>query len=123
MAQMFSSCSQLSLSIISNFNTSNVTNMGNMFKSCSQLSSLNLSNFYTSKVTNMAQMFSSCSQLTYLNLKNFIENNSLDITNIFGGVPDNIVVCLHENNNNILNHIKNKKCYNIDCSDNYNKKI
>ena len=96
--------------------------MVHMFSGCSKLSSLNLSNFNTPKVIDMRFMFKGCSQLTYLNLKNFIENNSLLVQNIFSGVPDNIVICLNENSNNILNQTKNKKCFNIDCSDNYNPK-
>jgi len=70
----------------------------------------------------MNSMFKGCSKLTYLNLKNFIENNSLTVTDIFSGVPDNIVICLNENSNIILNQTKNIKCFNIDCSDNYNQK-
>ena len=70
----------------------------------------------------MLFMFNGCSQLIYLNLKNFIENNSLEITEIFDKIPDNLVICLNENSNKILNQIKTKKCYNIDCSDNFVKK-
>ena len=61
-------------------------------------------------------MFYSCSQLIFLNLKNFIENNSLDITNIFNVIPDNIVICLNENSNKILTQISQKKCFSINCS-------
>ena len=119
---MFRHCSSLSSLNLFNFDTSKVSKMGYMFQGCSQLSSLNLSNFDTSKVIDMDYMFSGCSQLAYLNLKNFIENNSLHYSGIFNGVPDNIVICLNESSNIILNEIKNKKCYDIDCSDNYNQK-
>jgi len=70
----------------------------------------------------MNRMFFGCSQLIYLNIKNFIENISLSVTSIFSRVSDNIVVCLNENSDKILTQIKNKKCYNVDCSDNYNQK-
>ena len=119
---MFSYCSNLPSLNLSNFNTSNVKNMGWMFDGCSKLSSLNLSNFDTSKVIDMSYMFSGCLQLTYLNLKNFIENNSLSVGNDFYNVPENIVICLNENSNKILKEIKNIKCYNKDCSDIYNQK-
>ena len=118
---MFNGCSQLTSLDLSNFNITRVTNMARMFKGCSQITSLDLSNFDTSKVTRMHNMFYGCSNLTYINLKNFIENNSLDITDIFYGVPDNIIICLNENNSHILNEINKKKCYNIDCS--YEMKI
>ena len=121
MGKMFSHCSKLSSLDLSNFDTSKVTNMNSMFWGCWQLTSLNLSNFDTFNVRNMDFMFSGCSQLNYLNLKNFIENNSLTVTNIFSEVPDNIVISLNENNTKILNEIKNKNYYNIDCSDNYNQ--
>ena len=126
---MFYNCSQLSSLDISNFDTSKVGinyylintklihgAMDYMFAGCSQLSSLNLSNFDSSTITGMSSMFSGCSKLTYLNFKNFVENNSLVVTDIFRGVPDNIVICLNERCKKILNEISKKKCYNIDCS-------
>ena len=119
MCSMFNSCFQLTSLNLSSFDTSKVTHMGFMFYYCTHLFSLNLSNFVTSKVTYMAHMFDSCSQLIYLNLKNFIENVSLDVTNIFIAASENIVVCLNENGNKIINEIDNKKCIKIDCSDNY----
>ena len=45
---------------LSNFDTSNVMNMGIMFHGMSSLTSLNLSNFDTSKVTNMQWIFLAC---------------------------------------------------------------
>ena len=131
MRSMFNSCSQLSSLNLSNFDTSKVTNMGYMFSGCSQLSSLNISNFDTSKVTNMGSMFDDCSQLSSLNLSNFNTSKVINMGSMFYGCsqlsslnlsPDNIVICLNENSIKILNEIKNKTCYNIDCSDFYNQK-
>ena len=68
---------------LSNFNTSNYTDMGNMFKSCSSITSLDLSNFNTSKVTNMGYMFSDCSSLTSLDVSNFNTSNVTDMGNMF----------------------------------------
>ena len=45
--------------------------MGWMFYYCSSLILLNLSNFDTSQVTDMEDMFSHCSSLISLNLSNF----------------------------------------------------
>ena len=66
----------------------------------------------------MVEMFYNCSQLKYINLKNFIEHNSLNVTDIFKNITDNIVVCLSGNSNKIKSLIFDKNCYTIDCSDN-----
>ena len=71
MGYMFSGCSSLTSLDVSNFNTSNVTNMGDMFRGCSSLTSLNVSSFDTSNVTRMYNMFSGCSSLTSLDLSSF----------------------------------------------------
>ena len=55
MSGMFENC--LLVVDLSNFDTSNVTNMSNMFYGCRDLSSLNLSKFDTSKVTDMTTCF------------------------------------------------------------------
>ena len=55
---------------LSNFDTSNVANMGNMFEYNSQLISLDLSNFNTSKVTNTGYMCQYCSSLSKLIIDN-----------------------------------------------------
>ncbi len=60
---MFGSCTSLTSLDLSNFNTSNVTNMNGMFGSCTSLTSLDLSNFDTSKVTSMINMFNGCTSL------------------------------------------------------------
>ena len=119
MISMFSYCSNLTSLNLSNFDTTRVTDMGNMFYGCTNLKSLNLSNFDASNVTNMNSMFYSCTNLNYINLNNFTEKKRLDITNIFYGVPDNMVVCLSKNSSKIFSVIKDKKCYSIDCSDDW----
>ena len=79
MGEMFYGMSNLTSLNLSNFDTSQVTNMGLMFSRMSSLTSLNLSNFDTSKVTNMSDMFNSMSNLTSLNLSNF---NTSQVTNM-----------------------------------------
>ena len=71
---------------LSNFDTSNVTNMGFMFLGMSNLTTLNLSNFDTSKVTNMARMFVGMSNLTSLNLSNFDTSKVTDMQLMFWGM-------------------------------------
>ena len=85
MSSMFYGCSSLKSLELSSFDTSNVANMWGMFYNCSSLSSLNLSNFNTSHVTNMLHMFYGCSSLSSINLFNFNISNLIDMSGIFFG--------------------------------------
>ena len=60
---------------LTNFDTSNVTNMNYMFSSCNNLTSLDVSRFDTSKVTAMNNMFATCTSFTKLDLTNFDTSN------------------------------------------------
>ena len=85
---MFDYCSNLTSIDLSNFDTSNVTNMSCMFNNCSNLTSLDLSNFDTSKVTNMSRMFYCCSVKTiYVSDLWDVSNitSSKNHNNMFGG--------------------------------------
>ena len=66
---------------LSNFNTSNVTDMSYMFAS-SQATTLDLSNFNTSKVTSMGGMFQS-SKIVNLDLSSFDTSNVTDMNWMF----------------------------------------
>ena len=68
---------------LSNFDTSNVMNMGIMFHGMSSLTSLNLSNFDTSKVTNMQWIFFGMRSLTTLNLSSFNTSKVTDMSYMF----------------------------------------
>ena len=68
---------------LSNFDTSQVTDMGSMFANMSSLTTLNLSNFDTSKVTDMIGMFADMSNLTTLNLSNFDTSNVMRMVAMF----------------------------------------
>lgn len=57
---------------LSSFDTSNVRNMNNMFDGCVSLSSLDVSGFDTSRVTNFEYMFNNCYRLEKLDLSNFV---------------------------------------------------
>ena len=76
---MFYGCSGLTSLDLSNFDTSNVTNMHYTFRGCTSLTSLDLSNFDTSNVTDMYGIFRDCTALTSLNISNF---DSSKVTNI-----------------------------------------
>ena len=62
-AEMFSGCTSLETFDLSNFNTSNVTNMSGMFKGCSGLKTIYVQNFNTEKVLSSDDMFTGCINL------------------------------------------------------------
>ena len=127
MDYMFYNCNSLTSLDLSKFNTTKVTSMSSMFNNCISLTSLNLSNFNTSNVINMDFMFYNCLNLRYLNLQNFsgIKLSDSGYKNIFDNISENAVICIKDTNYNmkILDQIKNKKCYTIDCSDEWPSKI
>ena len=77
---MFMGCSSLTSIDVNNFNTSEVTDMAFMFDFCISLQSIDLSNFDTNKVTNMEVMFESCQSLESLNISEF---NTSNVTNMY----------------------------------------
>ena len=117
MLYMFSDCSSLTSLNLSRFDTSLVTDMDYMFNNCSSLSSLDLSSFYTPLVIYMENMFGGCIYLEYINMKNFGENRLRTYNNMFYGVPENVVICINNNNNKIISQLPNPLCYNIYYSD------
>ena len=93
---MFYECSSLTNIDLSNFNTQNVTNMGDMFNGCSSLTNIDLSNFNTQNVTNMCRMFYDCSSLTNIDLSNFNTQNVTDMCYMLSGCSslkkENIII-------------------------------
>ena len=83
MSNIFNDCSSIiSLSDISNWNTSKVTNMSYMFFNCKSLISLSdISNWNTSNVTNMCHMFSDCNSL--ISLPDISKWNTSKVTDIY----------------------------------------
>ena len=73
---------------LSNFDTSEVTNMGGMFYGMSNLTTLNVSHFDTSKVTDMSMMFYDMRDLTSLNLSNFDTSKVTLMYNMFYGMSN-----------------------------------
>ena len=80
---MFDNCKYLTSLDVSNWDTSNVTNMYSMFFSCYNLTSLDVSNWDTSNVTNMSHMFYGCSSLTSLDVSNFDTSNVTSMSYMF----------------------------------------
>ncbi len=69
--------------ILTNSNTSNVTNMAYMFENLNKVTELDLSGFDTSHVTYMQGMFIDCLGLTSLNLSSFNTQNVNDMRIMF----------------------------------------
>ena len=82
---MFRSCSKINEIDLSNFETSQITDMISMFYGCSSLKSINLSNLDTSHVTSMGAMFKECSSLYSLDLSNFVTSQVTDMSFMFTG--------------------------------------
>ena len=72
---MFFECSDIIEIDLSNFDTSQVTDMSCMFDGFLSLTSLNLNNFDTSRVIDMASMFRSCTSLTQIDVTYFNTKN------------------------------------------------
>ena len=85
MCEMFDNCTFLTSLDISNFDTSNVKNMKAMFYNCTQLTTLDVSKFDTRSVTDMRHMFARCDSLTTLNLHNFDTRNVTKMSAMFNG--------------------------------------
>ena len=83
MYSMFNGMPNLTTLNLSNFNTSKVTDMSFMFYNMPNLTTLNLSNFNTSKVTKMQYMFADMRNLTTLNLSNFDTSRVTDMSAMF----------------------------------------
>ena len=81
MGGLFFLCNSLTSLDLSNFDTSQVTDMSYMFNGIG-CGTLNLSNFDTSQVTNMNSMFRS-TQLTSLDLSNFDTSQVTDTGRMF----------------------------------------
>ena len=77
MSEFFSGCTSLQYIDISNFDTSNVTDMDNMFQDCVNLIEVkNFENMNISKVESMNYTFCNCPKLKYFNFK------KLDFSNV-----------------------------------------
>ena len=84
MWSMFLRCYELTtIKGIEKLNVSNVTHMGQMFYDCRLLESLDLSGWDTGNVTNMNYMFNNCKNLTTLDVSNFDTSKVTDMGDMF----------------------------------------
>ena len=94
MSGMFSGMRNLTTLDLSNFDTSKVTDMSFMFGNMSNLTTLDLSNFNTSKATNMSEMFFCMANLTSLNLSSFDTSKVTSMRYMFFGISSLTVLNL-----------------------------
>ena len=83
MTAMFNECTSLSSIDVSNWNTSNVTNMSWLFYGCSSLTSLDVSNWNTGKVTTMRHLFTNCDKLSDFDVSNWNMENVISVDGFF----------------------------------------
>ena len=82
MSSMFSGCSHLITLDVSGWDTSAVINMQYMFKDCSSLTTLDVSGWDTSACTNMSYVFIDCLNLETLDLRNWDVSKATTFQNI-----------------------------------------
>ena len=117
---MFKGCSYLVSLNLGNFMGQNVRGMGDMFSGCSSLISIDLSGFILNQIIRVDGVFRNCTDLHYIDLKNTYTNSNTNITQIFGGIPKNYVVCVDGNKaSKLFNEVKNSPCGVVDCSGNW----
>lgn len=85
MSNTFSHCELLTSIDVSKWNTSKVTNMEGMFVDCNLLASVDVSKWNTTKVTDMASMFSGCGTLRSIDVSKWNTSNVTDISGMFFG--------------------------------------
>lgn len=83
--RMFYSWESMTSVVLSNFDTSEVTDMSFMFSWCESLKTVDVSHFNTSKVTTLWCMFSSCDLLESVDLSNFDTSNVENVYSMFAG--------------------------------------
>ena len=122
MEYTFYNCKNLKSLNLSNFITSKVIYMNGTFENCLSLTSLDISYFDTSSVKFIDFMFSGCKFLGYINFILYHESINLELINdILLNTPDNIVMCINENNNvdKLKEEINKKICPTIYCGDDW----
>lgn len=88
MDEMFLNCKKLKSIDMSNFFTSNMTNMSEIFSGCESLTELDFSkagNFNTANSKGMLEMFKNCNKLTVLDLSIFDTKNVEWMQGMFSG--------------------------------------
>ena len=83
-----------------------------MFWNCRSLKFLDLSNFDTSQVTDINSIFLGCESLIYLNINSFKFNKTISRINAFQGISSFVKYCINdtETTNILLNNDTNSNC-------------
>ena len=102
MIRMFYGCSFLKEINLSNFNTTEVTNMTQMFYGCSKLKEINVSKFKTTNCEDIYGMFSNCSSLESIDMLNWDMKNIKDIDYLFADCSKLKNIKMNFNNNKKL---------------------
>ena len=80
----FNECSNIISIDLTNFDSSNVTNMSYIFHKCEKLKNIKgLNKLNTNKVIDLNTMFGNCNELEYLDLSNFDTSNVTDMSYMF----------------------------------------
>lgn len=104
-SNMFSGCANLVNVDLSNFDTSQVTNMDDMFAGCYSLTDIDLDNFNTGKVTSMRNMFANCNSLIDLDLSSFDTSNVIYMDGMFEGCSNLVNLDLSSFNTNSVTYM------------------
>ena len=109
---MFFDCSSLTNVDLSNFNSPKAKDITRLFKGCSSLTSVNLSSFSAADLTDVYGIFEGCSSLEYANLENLILSDNLDYHDIFSGISEKVIFCSKYNKwNKILSGCPFINCF------------
>ncbi len=102
-------CTSLENLILTNVNTSEVTDMGSMFVvlSSPKLTNLDLSDFDTTNVVNMSSMFGGSYNLQTIDLSSFDTSNVTNISSMFGGCAKLTTLDLSGFNTEMISNVTN----------------
>ena len=91
-----------------------------MFNNCKSLLSLDISNFYLTNILFFDNMCNGVSNLKYINLYN-LSADKLFLVNLFSQLPENLSICIDEENEIIYDVFSNIKKYIIFvCTEDFN---
>lgn len=85
MSYIFSSCRNLKVLDIQDWDTGEMTNMSYAFNDCSSLKTLNLNKWNTQNNTNLSNTFRGCNSLQQLNIKNWDVGEVTSLESTFSG--------------------------------------
>ena len=84
MREFFEKCSDIITIDLTDFDSSNVTNMRNIFSECIKLKEIKgITKLITNKIIDMSGMFQGCKELEYLDLSNFNTENATKMNHMF----------------------------------------